>query len=82
MRLSFHIALILSILYCPWWATAIILICACFLLDSFYEAIIYGIAIDALYGTKFGYHGVMYAGTLFATIVFLCASAIRNRLVW
>jgi hypothetical protein len=82
MRIIFHIALILSLLYLPWWAGAIVLISACFLLEKFYEALMYGILADALYGTTYGIHGFAYAASLFALIVFSFASFIRNRLVW
>jgi hypothetical protein len=82
MRIAFHIALILSILYMPWWTTAIILICACFLVERFFEAIIYGVVVDALFGTQYGFHGYSYAASLFALVVFLFASFIRTRLAW
>jgi hypothetical protein len=82
MRIAFHIALILSILYTPWWAFAVILISACFLIDRFYESIIYGVIVDVLYGTPVGWHGFAYMGTLFAAATFIIASAIRNRLAW
>jgi hypothetical protein len=82
MRIAFHIALILSLLYLPWWAGAIILVCACFMLDHFYEAILYGILADALYGSRFGINGFEYAATLFVLVFFIFASFIRNRLVW
>jgi hypothetical protein len=82
MRIAFHIALILSILYMPWWTAAIILVCACFMLDRFYEAILYGIAVDALFGTEYGFHGLMYAGSIFSLVALLVASLIRDRLAW
>ena len=82
MRIAFHIALILSILYMPWWTAAIILVCACFLLERFYEAVIYGIIVDALFGTEYGFHGYSYIGSTFALAAFLLASLIRNRLAW
>jgi hypothetical protein len=82
MRILFHIALILSLLYLPWWAGAIVLVSACFLLEKFYEALLYGILADALYGTSYGMHGFAYAASLFALIVFSFAAFIRNRLVW
>jgi hypothetical protein len=82
MRIAFHIALIVSLLYLPWWAGAIILICACFLLEKFYEAVIYGILADAIYGTRFGFYGFEYMATAFSVALILFASFTRNRLVW
>ncbi len=82
MRIIFHIALIFSLLYLPWWAGAIVLIAACFLVERFYEALMYGILVDALYGTSYGIHGFAYTASLFALVVFLFSAFIRERLVW
>lgn len=82
MRIAFNIALILSILFCPWWTGAIVMICACLMLERFYECVIYGILADALYGTSYGIHGFAYAATAFSLVVFSMASLIRNRLAW
>lgn len=82
MRIAFHIALIFSLLYLPWWAGALVLVCACFLLERFYEAVIYGILSDALYGTGFGFHGFEYMATAFSAALILLASLTRNRFVW
>jgi hypothetical protein len=82
MRLAFHIALIISILYCPWWTGAIIIIAACMLVDDFYEAVLYGIAMDVLYGTSLGFHGFRYAATVYSCLIFSFSSLIRTRLAW
>ncbi len=82
MRILFHIALIISLLYFPWWLGAIILVGACFLVEHFYEAVLYGILADAIYGTSYGIHGFAYAASLFALIVFSFSTFIRTRLVW
>lgn len=82
MRLAFHIAIILSILYAPWWASAVLIACAAFLFERFYGAVVYGILIDALFATEFGYKGFSFMATLFGTSVLILASLIRNRLAW
>lgn len=82
MRIVFHITLIISILFCPWWLGAPIMVAACFLLDRFYESVLYGIIVDALYGSSFGIHGFAHTGVVFCTGVFLAASFIRTRLAW
>lgn len=82
MRTVFHFALIFSILFCPWWIGALIMIAACFLLDRFYESMIYGIIVDALYGSTFGVHGFAYMATVYCIIVFTLTSFIRTRLSW
>ncbi|HEU5114290.1 MAG TPA: hypothetical protein VFT82_00825 [Candidatus Paceibacterota bacterium] len=82
MRLVFNIALIVSLLFLPWWAGALLLISACMLVDRFFEAILFGILADAFYSTKFGFHGFSSAATLYAIVVFLIASSVRKRLSW
>ncbi len=82
MRIAFNIALAVSLLYLPWWAGAVIVVSACFLVEGFYEAVAYGILADALYATDAGFHGTRYAATIFAAIVFIFASIIRKRLAW
>lgn len=81
-RLAFNIALILSLLYLPWWAGAVIALSACFMIGRFYEVVIYGILADTLYGSRFGWHGFSYVATLYAVVIFAAASVIRKRLAW
>jgi cell shape-determining protein MreD len=82
MRIAFHIALVISILFTPWWTGAIILVAACLIVDRFYEAVLYGVIVDAIYSTTFGYHGFAYAATLYAVSVYLLVSLVRSRLAW
>ena len=82
MRLSFTILSIISLIFLPWWITALVLIAGCFFVESFYECIVFGILADSLYGTEWSFHGVPYAATLYALVVFLVVSFIRKRLAW
>lgn len=82
MRIAFIIALILSVLYLPWWVGALVALVACFVIDRFYEVFMYGIAVDALYGSTFGFHGYMYLGFLFSLFIFTCSLLLRDKLSW
>jgi len=82
MRIAFNIALILSLLFLPWWAGAIIALSGAFLVDGFFEVIIYGIISDALYGTSLGFHGFTHVGAIYAVIVFALGSVVQKRLAW
>ena len=82
MRLAFNIALIASLLYLPWWVGALLAIAACLCVDKFYEVVIYGVIADALYGTKFGFHGFRYMATFYSVVVFTALSVVRKRLAW
>jgi len=82
MRITFIIALILLVLYLPWWVGALVALAACFIIDRFYEVFIYGIAVDALYGSALGFHGYMYLGSLFSLCIFTCSLLLRDKLSW
>ncbi len=82
MRIAFNIALIVSILYLPWWVGAVLLAAGCFVVGQFYEALVYGIVFDALYGTRFVTETFAYAGSLFALIVFSASALLRDKLSW
>jgi hypothetical protein len=61
---------------------ALVVIAACFVVGQFYEALIYGIVVDALYGTRFGADTFAYAGSLFTLIVFTLSALLRDKLSW
>lgn len=82
MRVAFNIALIVSVLYLPWWAGAIILISACLMVPNFYEAVLYGILSDALYGSRFGVYGFTHIATIYSAIVLAVCATVRTRLSW
>ena len=82
MRIIFNCALIVSILYLPWWIGALILVVACFMVEQFYEAFAYGILTDALYGTQFGIHGFLYLGSVYSLVIFSIYTLLRNKLSW
>jgi hypothetical protein len=81
-RIAFNIGLIISLLYLPWWIGALIALAGAFLVEGFYEVVVYGILFDVLYGTVTGFHGVEYTGTFFTIVVFILALVIRGRLAW
>lgn len=81
MRIAFNIAIVVSLLFLPWWLTALVALCAVSLVGKFYEAILYGILFDALYGAEIGFYGFSYAATLYTTVIALFANAIRSRVV-
>lgn len=82
MRIIANIGVMASILFLPWWITATILTVCCFAIARFYEAIFFGLLIDAMYGTQFGLYGLAYVFSIFSIIVFLSAALIRARVVW
>lgn len=82
MRIAFNIGIIISCLYLPWWLGALLVLVGCFMIRSFFEVILYGIAVDALYGTKFGFHGFAYTATFYTLCVFTLSAFLRERITW
>ncbi len=82
MRFAFNAVLVISLLYLPWWAGAIIVISACFLIDRFFEAVAYGIVADAVYGSRYGFYGYTHVAALYALVVLAVASYLRKRMAW
>ncbi len=82
MRLAFNIALVISLLFLPWWLGAIVLVAGCLAVRGFYEAIAYGILADALYGTAIGVYGFPYPAAAFALVAFLISVFLRDKLAW
>ena len=81
MRIAFNICLIASILFFPWWVTAALIVAAAWFVPKCYEVILYGLLIDAFYGTEFGIHGFPYSFTAGSLAVFILASIIKKRVV-
>jgi len=82
MRIFFNILLVVSALFFPWWATGVFMIAACSFVPRFYEVVIYGIAIDALYSSSYGFHGFSWVWSAYASAVLLAAHFLRSRLSW
>jgi hypothetical protein len=80
MRIIFNIALVISILFFPWWVIASLMIAACSLVPRMYEVVLYGIAFDALYSTAFGFHGFAFMGSAFSALTLGIVSFLRSRL--
>ncbi len=80
MRIAFNIALIISLLYLPWWVGALIVIAGCIVARRFYEVMFYGILADGLYATKYGLYGFTHVAALYTLVVFLIASTVQKRL--
>ncbi|HVU06882.1 MAG TPA: hypothetical protein VHE10_03810 [Candidatus Paceibacterota bacterium] len=81
-RIAFNVLLAISLFYLPWWTGALIVVSACFLVDHFYEAVLFGMLADAFYGTEFGFHGFSHIAALYTAMVLGFASIVRNRLAW
>ena len=50
IRLLYALALLVAILFFPWWLSLLLLLNLIFLVANFYEAVIVGFGFDLLYG--------------------------------
>ena len=86
MRIAYNIALIVSILYLPWWVGALIALVAVFRVRQFFEVMFYGILFDSLYATHTGIYagiyGFTYVATLYGVIIYSLSLGLRKRLAW
>jgi len=52
-RIMTDIGLVLAAFLLPWWVVFITIFILAFILENYYEALIAGIIIDTLYGSRF-----------------------------
>lgn len=74
-------ALLASVLFLPWWATAALAAAFIFAFDLYYEAVIAGFLMDSLYFAPLGrFRGAGFVATAAATALFLVALYAKGRL--
>jgi len=77
LRFIANLILFFSVLFLPWWVTAIFIVVAIFIFKKFYEAIAWGFFGDLIYGISiaaffnFGLFLTLGAGIIFFIIEFL-----------
>lgn len=75
------IALFASILFLPWWASALLALAFLFTFESYVEALMAGFLADALYGTGEGkFLGAEYVMTLAAAAAFFMSLYLKSVL--
>lgn len=71
MRILADIISIFAIVFLPWWGAAFVII-ACFVSFDFFEAIVFGLILDKLYGipdSLFSAHGFFITALLLYLIL-------------
>lgn len=82
MRIACNIALILCVLYLPWWIGVLVALVSAFLVDRFFELVLYGMLADVLYGSSFSLNGFSHIGVVYTSLVCAVSLVIRKRLSW
>ncbi len=81
LRIFTGIVLFLSILFLPWWVSAVIAISAVFFFKSYYEIIAAGFLIDALYGApRAWFFDLSVIGGVFAVVAFFLIQWLKRRI--
>jgi hypothetical protein len=81
LRIFIDIILILSIFYFPWWVTALFALSGIFIFKNFYESIIAGFLIDALYGTKTSeFAGVWFVFTASFFLLYILSTRLKKNI--
>jgi len=66
----------------PWWFFALSLTASFFVIDYFFEGIMWGFGADILYSSIWGYHGFDHVFLGISIIVFLISIFLRGKLSW
>jgi hypothetical protein len=78
-RVAADLAILLSVLFLPWWVSLFLIFLGALFLENFYEAFLFGLFLDALYGTALvNFHGfrLFFAST---GLFFIFVSAIMKK---
>lgn len=81
-RALFHIAIALSVLYMPWYLTAVLIMSLAGVLGFFAEAFIWAIFVDIIYGSTVSLWGIPYVFSLGALLILPSIALIRSRVSW
>ncbi len=77
------ILMLLSILFVPWWTTALYAVFLVLYFDYYVEVMIAGIIFDSLYAVPLArFYNFTYVATLFAGVIFIAAVYLKKRLTF
>ncbi len=81
IRIIIDIFIILSIVVCPWWLTFLLIILGLFLFNKFYEAFLFGLILDSLYGiSREIFLEKDYISILIVIVLFFLINWLKKRL--
>ncbi len=79
LRLLANLTIFSSLIFFPWWVTLAVAVVAVFLIPSFYEAMVWAIIGDTLYGTKSAlFFNVPFVFTLCALGILLLSDRVKK----
>lgn len=82
LRIAFNVLMFTSVLFLPWWITAIIAISFLFKFTA-YEIILWGVFADMLYSASApSFYNIEFLFTISAIVIFVLAYFIKKRLMF
>jgi hypothetical protein len=80
-RAIFDILLFVAVLFFPWWCFIFFAILGGVLFKNYFEMLIAGFFMDALYGTEaISFHGFRLFFTLAISVLFFSVDALKSKL--
>lgn len=80
-RILADIALFVSVLWLPWWASAVLAAAFIFMFDWYYEAVVAGFLMDSLYAVPLPrFRGAELVATGAASALYLVAAYVKPKL--
>jgi hypothetical protein len=80
-RTIFDVALLVTILFLPWWCFIFFALIGGLVFKNYFEVIIAGFCMDALYGTEaVAFHGFRLFFTLATLVLFFSLDALKSKI--
>jgi hypothetical protein len=80
-RIAFDAVLFFSVLFFPWWCFIFFAILGCIMFKNYFEMLIAGFFMDALYGTEaIAFHGFRLFFTLSTLVLFFSVDFLKSKI--
>ncbi len=79
-RLLLNSAILLAFFLLPWWFSALLSVAGLFLINNFWEIILWGFLLDVFYGIHGGGYETFYFGTCVSLVLYAVSIPIRKRI--
>jgi hypothetical protein len=80
-RVILSFILLFLVFFLPWWANVILIIALAFYFKNYYEAVILGLIMDAIYGSFVVFDSFIYMFTISFLIMIYVVNKIREKMI-
>ncbi len=85
-RILFSVALFISILFLPWWISLLLALLFLFMIERYYEIVVFGLAMDILYSSSMslvlGLFHIPLVFFLCSIILLGCVELLKTKLIF